>query len=187
MGGEEVGGILRASQRAKISKSEIEDNGVLECITYGELYTTYGELINKVQSHKLTGKRDLVLSNANDVIIPASGETHLDIATASCVLKRGVALGGDLNIIRSKTDGVFLAYYLNNAKKRNIAGLAQGSSVVHLYSSQLKLLDIHLPSLSEQQKIANFLTAIDQKTNLITIQIDKTKTYKKGLLQQLFV
>ncbi|MFC4996025.1 hypothetical protein [Rubritalea tangerina] len=78
------------------------------------------------------------MSRANDVIIPASGETHIDIATASCVIDEGIALGGDLNIIRSNVNGVFLAYYLNNAMKHKIAGLAQGSSVIHLYASQLR-------------------------------------------------
>ena len=61
---------------------------------------------------------ELVLSKVNDVIIPASGETQIDIATASCVLRDDIALSGDLNIIRSEINGVFLSYYLNNIKRK---------------------------------------------------------------------
>ena len=51
-------------------------------------------------------------SEENDVIIPASGETSIDIATASCVQQSGIILGGDLNIIKSSINGVFLSFYL---------------------------------------------------------------------------
>ena len=43
------------------------------------------------------------------------------------------------------------------------------------------------PSLEEQTKIANFLSAIDQKINVVSGQIEQAKTWKKGLLQQMFV
>src|SRR5690606_35080787 len=116
-----------------ISKADIVEDGSLPCIRYGELYTHYNETITKIKSSTNLSTDDLILSQVNDVIIPASGETQIDIATASCVLQDGVALGGDLNIIRTNLNGVFLSYYLNNAKKEDIAQMAQGISVVHLY------------------------------------------------------
>ena len=169
-----------------ISKAEVSENGSLPCVRYGELYTRYSETIDKIYSYTNISSDDLVLSQANDVIIPASGETEADIATASCVLRAGVALGGDLNIIRSKFNGVFLSYYLNSARKHAIAKLAQGISVVHLYSSQLKSLQIATPQAPEQEKIAACLSSLD---NLITAQakkIEALKAHKKGLMQQLF-
>ena len=170
-----------------ISKTDIVENGSLECIRYGELYTVYDERILHVISKTNLNKKDLILSKSNDVIIPASGETQIDIATASCVLKDNVALSGDLNIIRTNENGVFLSYYLNNAKKIEIARLAQGISVVHLYSSQLKQLKLNLPSIQEQTKIANFLSAIDEKLLHVKTKLEKTKEFKKALLQQMFV
>jgi type I restriction enzyme S subunit len=182
-----LGEIAVFSKGKNISKADIVENGVTECIRYGELYTYYGETINQIKSRTNISLDNLILSEANDIIIPASGETQIDIATASCVLKSGVALGGDLNIIKTKQNGVFMSYYLNNAQKQQIASLAQGISVVHLYSSQLALLEIQLPSLAEQTKIANFLTAIDEKINKVDAQIKQTELWKKGLLQQMFV
>lgn len=151
------------------------------------LNTLKPELIEETKSRTNVDKKELVLSEENDVIIPASGETHIDIATASCVMAKGIALGGDLNIIRTKLNGVFLAYYLNNACKHAIARVAQGSSVIHLYLDQLKGLALRFPHPAEQTKIADFLTALDHKIATVSSQITETQIWKKGLLQQMFV
>ena len=181
-----LGEIAKFSKGKGISKADIDENGTLECIRYGELYTQYGETIKEIVSKTNIDKEDLVLSEANDVIIPASGETQLDIATASCVLKEGVALGGDLNIIKTELNGVFLSYYLNSNKKIEIANLAQGSSVVHLYANQLAALSLSIPSKEEQTKIAAFLSAIDEKISIKQKELEELKIYKKGVMQAIF-
>ena len=121
------------------------------------------------------------------MIIPSSGETNVDIARAACILRKGVALGGDLTIIRSNLNGVFLSYYLNSKKKYEIAQLAQGVSVVHLYPNQLATLQLEVPSIKEQRLIADFLSSIDKKVALLSRRIESTKQFKNGLLQQMFV
>ncbi|MBA3755188.1 MAG: restriction endonuclease subunit S [Nitrosomonas sp.] len=180
------GDIATFSKGKGISKADIAPNGLTPCIRYGELYNEYNETIHKIKSRTNINPFHLQLSEANDVIIPASGETQLDIARAACVLSDGVALGGDLNIIKSSVNGVFLSYYLNHQKKLDIAKLSQGNSVVHLYSSQLKLLDLIIPSKTEQTKIANFLTAIDEKITQLTQKYHFLVQYKKGVMQQIF-
>jgi len=178
--------IATFSKGKGISKADIDENGTIECIRYGQLYTIYNELIKDIVSKTNVNENNLVLSNYGDIIIPASGETQIDIATASCILKDNVALGGDLNIIRAKEDGVFLSYYLNNAKKFDIARLSQGISVVHLYSSQLKTLKLNLPQKQEQEKIASFLTSVDTKIEQLTKKETLLKEYKKGVMQKIF-
>jgi len=169
-----------------ISKADIVDDGKTECIRYGELYTIYDEVINKVYSKTNLPTSELVLSKVNDVIIPASGETQIDIATASCVLRDDIALSGDLNIIRSEINGVFLSYYLNNKKKKAIARLAQGSSVIHLYNPHLKTLKLNQPIPDEQKRIADFLTSVDGRITLLKEKKATLEAYKKGVLQKIF-
>jgi type I restriction enzyme S subunit len=48
-------------------------------------------------------------------------------------------------------------------------------------------VEIGLPSLKEQTKIANFLSTVDKNIALVSKKIEHTKTYKKGLMQQMFV
>ena len=181
-----LGAVAKFSKGKGISKSEITVDGINECIRYGELYTKYGEVIDNIFSRTNVTLENAVVSEANDVIIPASGETQIDIATASCVIKSGIILGGDLNIIKTKNNGVFLSYYLNNKKKLEIANLAQGISVVHIYSSQLALLNLNFPTLPEQTKIASFLTVVDKKISELKKEKNLLEQYKKGVMQQIF-
>ena len=169
-----------------ISKSDISEDGN-ECILYGELYTTYNEIIEKIKSKTNRDFKSKVLCKYNDVIIPASGETPEDIAKASCILKDNIILGGDLNVIRLKDmDGRFLSYQINNKRKKELANLSQGHSIVHLYWEKFKNINIIYPTKNEQTKIANLLQLLDKKIELQSKKIEVLKLYKKGLYQFFF-
>ena len=169
-----------------ISKSDIDPDGDQFCIRYGELYTVYDTIIDQPISKTSIPASNLKLSKGDEVLVPASGEDAKDIATAAVVKQAGVALGGDLNIIHSKNDGAFLASYLSGRKRMTLAAMAQGNSVVHLYPAQLKTLDLHLPTLPEQRKIASFLGAVDAKITHLSRKKALLEDYKKGCMQQLF-
>lgn len=169
-----------------VSKAEVDPSGTRPCIRYGELYTRYSEVIKDVFSRTNASDAGLFLSRKNDVIIPASGETKEDIATASCVMLDDVALGSDLNVIRTKHDGVFLSYLLNGKKRPDIAKVAQGDTVVHLYPSQLEQLPVAFPNLAEQRRIAACLTSLDEWIAAEGRKLDELRAHKKGLMQQLF-
>jgi len=171
-----------------VSKDDITIEGRTPCIRYGELYTTYSERIDQVFSKTNAPAETLLFSVKGDVILPASGEMPLDMASASCVTLDGVALGGDINVIRSSLNGLFLAYLLRGPLRRAVARLAQGNSVVHLYGSHLAGLKLHIPAdADEQDKIADFLSVLDDKIAAVSAQIDQMKIFKKALLQQMFV
>ena len=169
-----------------ISKADIVADGRRPCVRYGELYTTYGEVIDEVTSRTNVAERDLFMSRANDVIIPSSGETKIDIATAACVLRDDIALGGDLNVIRSTHDGIFLSYFFNGPLKSSIAKVAQGDSVVHLYPSQIASLHIGIPSADEQKRIADTIATLDHALLERRHKLAALKAHKFGLMQQLF-
>ena len=182
-----LGKIAEITKGSGISKDQLSEQGS-PCILYGELYTKYkSEIINGVYSRTELHSSPLVKSKANDVIIPCSGETAIDISTARCVLFNNILLGGDLNIIRLKyDDGGFFAYQLNGARKKDIARVAQGVSVVHLYGENLKQIRVYYPNIDEQRKITHLLSLIDARIATQNKIIEKYESLIKGLNDSLY-
>lgn len=176
--------IAKFSKGKNISKNDISDDGI-PCIRYGELYTIYKEKISEVFSKTNLNPMELIFSEENDIIIPTSGETAIDLAKASCIMNSDVAIGGDTTIIKTDGDGLFFSYYLNS-KRKHIAKLAQGVSVVHLYPNHLKSTGISVPKIEEQEKISYFLSIIDEKIGFIEKKRELWEIYKKGLIQQIY-
>ena len=174
--------IAELSKGVGISKEQLSEDGE-PCILYGELYTKYkSEIIRKVISKTNIESSNLKRSKRNDVIIPCSGETAIDIAVARCIPFDNILLGGDLNIIRlHKDDGAFMAYQLNGKRKIDIAKLAQGVSVVHLYGENLKSIKTYNPCLQEQQKIVKLLSMFDERIEEQNKIIEKYESLIKGL------
>ena len=172
-----------------LSKSHLSDNGV-PCVLYGQLYTSYKEVISTVVSKTDYNSKGLVYSSGGEVLMPCSGETAEDISRASYLPLSGVALGGDLHILypSKEISGNILSYILNTVCKRHIARIAQGKTVVHTSSDSLGKIEIFFPkNLEEQRKIAEFLSAFDEKIEAVKRQVEAMKQVKKGLLQQMFV
>ena len=183
---ERLADIAKFYKGTGISKDQLSDEGE-PCILYGELYTRYkSETIGKVISKTNIDNTKLVKSKTNDVIIPCSGETAEDIATARCVLNDNILLGGDLNIIRLHGyDGTFMSYQLNGKRKYDIARVAQGVSVVHLYGEHLKGVKTINPCLTEQKKIASLLTLLDERIATQNKIIDELQSLIKGISQKI--
>lgn len=181
---EQLDSIATLSKGIGISKEQLSEDGE-PCILYGELYTKYkSEIIKHVESKTDIDCSKLKRSKANDVIIPCSGETAVDIATARCVPFDNILLGGDLNVISlHKYDGAFMSYQLNGKRKYDIARVAQGVSVVHLYGEHLKAIKTYNPSLPEQQKIAELLSLIDERIATQNKIIDKLQSLINGIAQ----
>ncbi|MYV22029.1 restriction endonuclease subunit S, partial [Lactobacillus salivarius] len=152
------------------------------------MYTDYRYKIVETSTYASL-KEDAVVSNGNEIVIPSSGETSVDIARASWIAQKGIILGSDLNIIRptSSVHPLFLALSLsNNQVKYNLAKVAQGNSIVHLYNNNLKKVNIYFPNIVEQNKIGNILNSISNCINLHERKCEELTLIKKALLQKLF-
>lgn len=95
-----------------------------------------------------------------------------------------------LAIIRLKDKKItrYIYYFLNSDYVKKIIDAESVQLAQANFSlGQLANLDVLVPCLEEQTKIANFLSAIDQKIEVVAQQIEQAKTWKKGLLQQMFI
>lgn len=143
------------------------------------------EIASKDNSgYKILRRNQLVFSPQNLWLGNININTKFDIGIVSPSYK-----------IFSFNNGIasveFCYYYLKTPKLMSEYEQCseQGASVVRRNLNLTKFLEIilSLPSLEEQDKIAGYLKAIDLKINSISIQIEKLESWKKGLLQQLFV
>ncbi|MGS0649285.1 restriction endonuclease subunit S [Staphylococcus arlettae] len=184
-----LGEIVDFSKGKLLGKKDLVENDGFPCILYGELYTKYGPIINSVISRTNIDTDKLKKGEKNQILIPSSGETTEDIATASALnINEDVYIGGDLNILNPKEeDGRFISLSLNGVNKWNIAKFAQGKTVVHLYNNDLRKLHINLPTkIEEQQKIGDFFSKLDQQIELEEKKLAKLEEQKKGYMQKIF-
>lgn len=128
-----------------------------------------------------------------DVFFTISSETPNEIGTSSVLLDKveelylnSFCFGYRANSLEELSPHFSRYLFKNKSFRNNIVKLAQGSTRYNMSKSQLMKLEILLPTLPEQAKIANLLTTIDEKINQQQNQIEKVSYYKKGLLQQMF-
>lgn len=172
-----------------IAKTEVTETG-LPCIRYGEIYTVYNYKVKDTRS--FVSKESAAFSQPiqfGDVLFAGSGETSKEIGKAVTYIGNETAYaGGDIVILRSKKalSGLFLGYYLNSDfvnQQKTQSG--QGHSVVHLYGKNVEDIDIVIPPITEQQKIASILSKWDEVIeNQVQFIVAKQKQ-KKGLMHKL--
>ncbi|MBK7952598.1 MAG: restriction endonuclease subunit S [Candidatus Accumulibacter sp.] len=169
-----------------LPKSVLSSYGAEPCIHYGELFTRYAETISEVLSR--TDSRGLSFrSVANDVLMPTSDVTPRGLAKASCVTADGVILGGDILVIRSDTkliSGSFLSYLIRYQEEQ-VLQLVTGSTVFHLYSTDMKKFTFAMPPLPEQTAIARVLADMDAELSALEARRDKTRSLKQAMMQEL--
>ncbi|MDT2485267.1 restriction endonuclease subunit S [Enterococcus avium] len=169
------------------TKNDLTEKGN-PIVLYGRLYTKYETVINEVDTF-VEMKDKSVVSQGNEVVVPASGETAEDISRASVVGTKGLILGGDLNIIKlnNEINSIFLALTISNGtQQKEMIKRAQGKSVVHLHNSDLKQLNLLYPNFEEQSKIGSFFKQFDEAIALHQSKLDLLKEQKKGFLQKMF-
>ena len=121
--------------------------------------------------------------------MPASGETAEDISIASVVVKPGILLGGDLNIVSptAEYDSAFLALTISSgATHKYLSSLAQGKSVVHLHNADIQSVSAKFPTKREQEKIHLLFGKIDTLITLHQRKYEKLVNIKKSMLDKMF-
>jgi type I restriction enzyme S subunit len=104
-----------------------------------------------------------------------------------CISPEDVCTSQDFtNFVPEYGVGEFFAYWLLFNQGR-LKSLAQGTSIKGITVQDLKSLKVDVPHPHEQQKIAGALSALDAKIDAVTDQITHMETFKKGLLQKMFV
>lgn len=166
------GGTPSASVRAYYS-------GEIPFIKSGEIAATHtAQFINplgfKSSSAKMVEKGDILyaLYGAN------SGEVAIS--------KISGAINQAVMCIRTKQVREYIFQLLAFNRARICAAYLQGGQG-NLSADIVKSLKFKFPDLDEQQKIADSLAAMDAKIQAIADQVAKLQTFKKGLLQQMFV
>ena len=182
-----IGDIGTFIKGAPLSKADISSDGT-PFILYGELYTTYNEVISKVVRKTQASVDKQYYSQIGDVIIPTSGETPEEISTASCVMLPDIILAGDLNIYRcTQVDGRIMSYILNHVVNDRIARVAQGKSIVHVQATEISKIEITYPDLISQKKLIETFDAITARIDHSMRELELLQVHRKALLQQLFI
>ncbi|AVP36173.1 restriction endonuclease subunit S [Staphylococcus felis] len=183
-----LGEIVEFSKGKYLGKKDLSEKGV-KCILYGELYTKYGPIITDIYSSTNADKKLLKEGKYNQILIPSSGETSVDIATASSIeFDNEFYIGGDINILEPKIDkGTFISLSLNGVNKLNLSKYAQGKSVVHIYNNDIKKLKISMAvELEEQEKIGTFFSKLDRLIELEEKKYELLEQQKRGYMQKIF-
>ena len=180
--------IANFSKGVGYSKNDLCEEGT-PIILYGRLYTKYETSIFDVDTF-VKEKAGSVYSKGGEVIVPASGETAEDISIASVVVKPGILLGGDLNVVSPTTeyDSAFLALTISSgAAHEYLSSLAQGKSVVHLHNTDIQSVSAKFPTKREQEKIHLLFGKIDTLITLHQRKLEKLQNIKKSCLEKMFV
>lgn len=137
------------------------------------------------QTHKKMSGSKVV---ANDILLNITGAS----IGRSCVVPMNFTeanVNQHVCIIRTPNDNPrFIQSFLASKDGQNLIDSHQtGSGREGLNFQSIRSFTLNRPCLEEQTQIANFLSAIDQKIEVVVKQIEQAKQWKKGLLQQMFV
>lgn len=181
-----LGEVVAFLKGSGLSKASLLSDGSTPCIHYGQLFTEYGPVIEAVLSYT-DETHDGATSQVGDVLMPTSDVTPKGLAKASCVLQRGVALGGDILILRpveSLLHGPFLSNFIRSQPDR-VLELVTGSTVFHLYGRDMAGYRLSLPSVEEQVAIAQVISDMDADITALESRLTKARALKQAMAQAL--
>ena len=160
-------------------------NGKYNIVTIANVQNGYLDIkkINKIEDVPNDCLKHQILE-IDDLLISLTGNVGrvCFVSELNCLLNQRVG-----KLIPKNISKLFLFQLLRlDAFITQMISDSQGGAQLNLSKPDIERYEIYLPSMSEQIKIANFLSAMDDKINNCQSQIEKTEVWKKGLLQQMF-
>lgn len=135
------------------------------------------DLPDNIQPQQILSRGDILISMTGNV-----GRVCL-VNQDNCLLNQRVG-----KLVPRDIDKDFLYHSINSRSfVSKMISSGQGGAQDNLSSKDIKNYRIEVPHIEDQQKIANLLSALDQKITLTSEQLKKNKEFKKGLLQRMFV
>ena len=147
-------------------KWSVTEDATTPCIRYGELYTKFGTIVDRVFSYTSMPSEKLRFSKGTEVLIPRVGEDPMDYNHCTWLSLKGIAIGEMISVFNSDQNPLFMAIMFNATLQQEFAMRVEGGSVTNLYFEKLKNIEVKYPLISEQQKIGQFFQSIDR---LITL------------------
>ncbi|MEP2056518.1 MAG: restriction endonuclease subunit S [Maribacter litoralis] len=139
-----------------------------------------------IEKHSELKKAHLAL---NDILFTNRGANVGAIGYVDSKISNG-NIGPQLTLLRVKKqiESRFLFFAMSSYSMRKQIGSQDSGSAMNFFGiGATSKFRLKIPCIKEQQKIANYLSAIDTKIETLNQQIEKTQSFKKGLLQQMFV
>lgn len=153
-----------------IKRDEVTETGI-PCVRYGEIYTTYNVLFDSCASYTDEAKqKSKKYFEYGDVLFAITGESVEEIGKSTVYLGKEKCLaGGDIVVMKHNENPKYIGYALSTteAQMQKSKGKIK-SKVVHSSIPALKEISIPIPSLKEQERIANIIENFDKICNDIT-------------------
>jgi type I restriction enzyme S subunit len=122
------------------------------------------------------------IAEKNDVLISVRAPVgEVNISPSRVCIGRGLAA---IRCRPDRTNDLFLFYYIKYIANK-FEAISAGSTFKAIRKNDLNQLEIILPHLQEQKKIAEILSTVDQAIEKVDEAIEKTQRLKKGLMQEL--
>ena len=174
--------------------------GKIKNIHYGDIHTKFRSQFNvldedvpfinddidtsKIKSDQFLKKGDIIIADASE------GYEDIGKSIEIISLDNQKVVSGLHTLHAKSKNKIYLGFgsFLMKcpSTKKSLMMIAQGSKVLGISYKRVSQISLYLPCLQEQQKITNFLTAVDKRIYLLEKKKNLLETYKKGVMKKIF-